>query len=499
MEYIEFRNIIKTFGGTTALNDVSLAMKAGEVHVLMGENGAGKSTLGKILAGIHRPDGGTLHIEGAEIQFSSPRDASRLGIGMVHQEFALCPDLTVAENLSLGRYPLRFGAWVDRKAMHAHAEAVLHEIGANLDPGAPLRDLSIAQNQLVHIAAALGVGARILIFDEPTSALTEAESANLIGLIRSLRARGVTIIYISHRMAEVFAIGDRISVLRDGTFIATVQRSNVSPDDVVQMMIGRKMEEYYPAHLDVSPGNEVLRVEQLSSRGRFDNISFGVQAGEIVGIAGLVGSGRSDLVQAIFGLDRRATGRVRLSGADISGTPLRSRMDKGIGLVPEDRKKQGLALPLSCRMNFSLPLLDRIQRFLFLSRAREQVLLNEYFRQMNIKTTSYETSVASLSGGNQQKIVVARWLARGCRLLLLDEPTRGVDVGAKAAIHALIDSLARQGIAIVLISSELPEVISLSTRILVMRKGKVVGEVSRADATQEDLMMLMSGITPSTQ
>jgi ABC-type sugar transport system ATPase subunit len=497
MAFIEFNNITKTFGGTVALDDVSLSIDEGEVHVLMGENGAGKSTLGKVLAGIHRPDRGSMQINGTTARFASPRDARRRGIGMVHQEFALCPDLSVAENLSLGQYPARLGVWIDRRSMRKRAQTLLGEIGANLDPDAILRDLSIAQNQLVQIAAALSVGGRILVFDEPTSALTDTESAHLLELIRTLRGRGVTIIYISHRMSEVFAVGDRLSVLRDGKFIATVQRSEVAPDDIIQMMIGRRMEEYYPGHLDPPPGQEVLRVEHLSSPGKFEDVSFAVRKGEIVGIAGLVGSGRSDLVQAIFGLDRHATGIVRIDDTDISATSQRSRMTRGIGLVPEDRKKQGLALPLSCRMNFSLPLLDRIRTFIFLNHRAEQTLLDRHFQQLNIKAASYESSVANLSGGNQQKIIVARWLARGSRVLLLDEPTRGVDVGAKAAIHALIDTLARGGIAIVLISSELPEVIRLSTRILVMREGRVVGEVPRNEATQERLMMLMSGISRS--
>jgi ABC-type sugar transport system ATPase subunit len=498
MAFIEFTDIRKVFGGTVAVDGISLGINAGEVHVLMGENGAGKSTLGKILAGIHLPDRGGMQIDGAAVRFTSPRDARRFGIGMVHQEFALCPDLSVAENLCLGRYPTRFGLWIDRTAMRNHACALLDEIGADLDPNALLRDLSIAQNQMVQIATALGIGARILIFDEPTSALTETESTHLLELIRTLRGRGVTIIYISHRMAEVFSIADRLSVLRDGRLIATVQRSEVGQDDVIQMMIGRKMEEYYPVHLDARPGPEVLRVDRLSSPSKFHNVSFRVHSGEIVGIAGLVGSGRSDLVQAIYGLDHRATGDVYLAGDNISPSPLRARMVGGIGLVPEDRKKQGLALPLSCGMNFSLPLLDRIRRLFFLDHRKEKSLLDRHFQRLSIKAASYDSSVASLSGGNQQKIVVARWIARESRLLLLDEPTRGVDVGAKAAIHTLIDGLARQGMAIVLISSELPEVIRLSTRILVMRQGCLVGEVAHEEATQEKLMMLMSGFHSSS-
>ncbi|MGB2960521.1 MAG: sugar ABC transporter ATP-binding protein [Bacteroidota bacterium] len=491
---IEFGEITKTFGGTVALESVSLSVEEGECHALMGENGAGKSTLGKILAGIHRPDSGTVRLYSTPARFTNPRDARQAGIGMVHQELTSCPDLSVAENLSLGRYPHRFGFLLDRVRLLEQARRQLHDIAPEIDPARSMRDLSVAQNQLVQIAAAVATGANILIFDEPTSALSEGESARLFALLQRLRQRGVTIIYVSHRMSEVFQLCDRISVLRDGKLVGTLDRDEANQETIIRMMIGRHIEEYFPAHLENEPGKELLRVEHLSSPGKFEDVSFSVRAGEIVGFAGLVGSGRSEVAQTLFGLDRKASGSVALAGSDLSRSPLRTRMKRGMALVPEDRKRQGLALMLSCRLNFSLTILERIRKFFFLSRRLERQQLDTYFSRLKIKAASYDSLAASLSGGNQQKIVLAKWLARDSRLLILDEPTRGVDVGAKAAIHALIDELASQGLGIILISSELPEVLNLSTRILVMHEGRVVGKLQRREATQELLLRMMSGL-----
>ena len=493
---VEFEDITKRFGGTIALDSVSLSITEGECHAIMGENGAGKSTLGKVLAGIHRPDSGTLRLYGSPARFANPRDAKQAGIGMVHQELAFCPDLSVAENLSLGRYPHRFGIFLDRAALSRQASEQLQEIAPEINPATIMRDLSVAQNQLVQIAAAVATGAKILVFDEPTSSLSERESARLFSLIDRLRQKGVTIIYVSHRMTEVFQICDRISVLRDGKFVGTLNRDKANQESLIPMMIGRHLEEYFPRHLDSGPGEELLRVENLSSPGHFDEVSFTVKTGEIVGFAGLVGSGRTEVARTLFGLDRKARGSIIFAGTDLSDAPLSKRMKMGIALVPEDRKRQGLALQLSCRLNFSLTILDRIRRFLFLNRRIERHQLDAYFGRLKIKAASYDSLAASLSGGNQQKIVLAKWLARNSRLLILDEPTRGVDVGANAAIPALIDELASQGLGIILISSELPEVLNLSTRILVMREGHLVGELARREATQEALLRMMSGLEP---
>ncbi len=521
---IAFESITKHFGGVTALEGVTFSIERGECHALMGENGAGKSTLGKILVGIHRPDAGQIRLDGQPLVLHAPRDAVRAGIGMVHQELAFCPDLTVAENLCLGRYPRRARWFTDHRAMQARARQLLREIGVEMDVSRPMRALTTGQEQLVQIAAAVGTGARILVFDEPTSSLSEAESRHLFELIGRLKTRGVTMIYISHRLPEVLQLCDRISVLRDGRYVGTLARAEATQDKIVQMMIGRSLAEYFPHHLGAAPGEVKLRVRNLTSPGKFENISFEVRVGEIVGFAGLVGSGRSELAQAIFGLDPHATGavevfddagwprsvvagslpaeateRVPLSAHRLKPGHVRAAMRRGLGLVPEDRKRQGLVLMMSCRRNFSLVILDRLRRWGLLDHRQEAVEADTFFSRLRVKTASLEAPVSSLSGGNQQKVVIAKWLARKPTVLIVDEPTRGVDVGAKAEIHALIDELAREGAAVVLISSELPEVINLSTRILVMRAGRLVGEVPREQATQETLMRLMAGIATNSE
>lgn len=493
-ELIEIRGITKTFGGTVALKNVSLGIAKGECHALLGENGAGKSTLGKVLAGVHIPDSGEIFLRGVNVAFKSPRDAYSAGIGMVQQEPAFCPELSVAENLSIGRYPKRSGIFVDKRAMRERAQKLLGAIGVALDVDTPMKDLSVAQHQLVLIASAIGTGADVLIFDEPTSSLSEAESERLFALIGELREKGVTMIYVSHRLGEIFRLCDRISILRDGSFVGTVRREETSQDEIVRMMIGRKVEEYFARHRAKERGKELLRVEGLSSPGRFADVSFSVHAGEIVGMAGLVGSGRSEVAQAIFGLDKHSSGRVLLNGRDISRLTVRKRMDAGLGYVPEDRKRQGLALILSSRVNFSLTLLEKLKRFFLLSRSKENAFIEKYFTQLAVKGASPDDPVSSLSGGNQQKVVLAKWLARESKVLIIDEPTRGVDVSVKASIHALIDDLASAGMGILLISSELPEVLNLSTRILVMRDGRLAAELPGEGAKQEEVLRSMSGL-----
>jgi ABC-type sugar transport system ATPase subunit len=490
---IQFDGITKTFGGVTALDGVSMSIGRGECHALVGENGAGKSTLGKILAGIYRSDSGTVSIGGRVERFHSPADAARAGIGMVHQELAFCPDLSVAENLCLGRYPRRMGWFLDRRAMVAKAERLLGEIGAALDVRQMMRRLSTAQEQLVQIAAAVGTGAGILIFDEPTSSLSEAEAEHLFALMDGLKRRGVTMIYVTHRLPEVFRLCDRVSVLRDGRYVGTLTRSQATQDGIVQMMIGRPVAEYFARHVGEA-GREVLRVEGLSSPGRFEGVSLSVRAGEIVGLAGLVGAGRSEVARALFGLDRAAKGSVRVDGRPLRLRSVREAMRAGLALVPEDRKRQGLVLALSGRFNFSLTLLDRLRRWGMLDKGRERRQAEAFFDRLAVKTPSIDAPVASMSGGNQQKVVLAKWLARQAKVLIVDEPTRGVDVGAKAAIHALLDGLAHEGLGILLISSELPEVLHLSNRILVMREGRLAGELRRGDADQAALLRLMAGV-----
>jgi len=490
---VRFEGVSKRFPGAQALSDVSFEIAPGACHALCGENGAGKSTLGKIIAGIHQPDGGRLLIHGREVHFTSPRDALAAGVGMVHQELAFCDNLSVAENLCLSDLPAR-GAIVDRAEMQRRAEAMLDETGTQLDVTRAFGKLAIGQRQMVQIAAAVGGGARVIVFDEPTSSLSQAEAERLFALIERLKARGVTCIYVSHRMPEIFRLCDAVTILRDGRHVATRPTSSLSESDLVQMMIGRPLAEYFGRHGDTGAGEEVLRVEGLTVPGKFEDVSFSLRSGEIVGLAGLMGAGRSEVASALFGIERPTRGRIVLRGKPVEVRSPAHAISLGIGFVPEDRKRQGLVLSASGLHNTSLPILDRLSRFRWIWRARERGIAREYFDRLRVRTPSLDATVAGLSGGNQQKIVLAKWLAASSQILILDEPTRGVDVGAKAEIHALIGQLAERGAAILVISSELPEVISLSDRIVVLRNGRVAGELARREATENAVLRLMAGI-----
>jgi ABC-type sugar transport system ATPase subunit len=490
---VRFEGVSKRFPGAQALTDVSFEIAAGACHALCGENGAGKSTLGKIIAGIHRPDGGRLLINGSEAHFTSPRDALAAGVGMVHQELAFCDNLSVAENLTLSHLPAR-GGIVDREAMRRRAEAMLAETGTELDVTREFGKLAIGQRQMVQIAAAVGGGARIIVFDEPTSSLSQAEAERLFALIERLKARGVTCIYVSHRMPEIFRLCDAVTVLRDGRHVATRATASLTESDLVQMMIGRPLAEYFGRHSTSGTGDEVLRVEGLTVPGKFEDVSFSVRAGEIVGLAGLMGAGRSEVASTLFGIEHPSRGRIILRGTPVEVRSPARAIALGIGFVPEDRKRQGLVLSASGLHNTSLPILRRLSRLRWIRRSHERNVAREYFDRLRVRTPSLDASVAGLSGGNQQKIVLAKWLAARSQFLILDEPTRGVDVGAKAEIHALIGELAARGTAILVISSELPEVISLSDRIVVLRGGRVAGELPRRDATEDSVLRLMAGI-----
>jgi ABC-type sugar transport system ATPase subunit len=493
MSFVSFHSISKRFPGVQALDRVSFEIERGSCHALIGENGAGKSTLGKILAGVYTADEGEIQLGGRVIHATNPLVARHLGIAMVHQELAFCPNLTVAENLCLGDLPRRAG-WVDRAKMRQRARAMLGEIEAKLDVDRPIGELSTGQEQIVQIAAAVGTNAQVIVMDEPTSSLSVHESQCLFHLLRHLRERGITVIYVSHRMEEIFLLCDRVTVLRDGRHVATENIAQTNPDRVIHQMIGREITSHTPRHLAHQPGAEVLRVENLASPGKFRNVNFSLRAGEVLGFAGLVGAGRSEVAQAIFGLDPEATGKLFVHGREL---PLRSVSDAlaaGIGLLPEDRKRLGLVLTMNCRENTSLATLKRLTQFGFVRRRQERSLVRRYTDRLRVKTPSLDALIAGLSGGNQQKIALAKWLARECDILMVDEPTRGIDVGAKAEIHQLLDELACQGIALLLISSELPEVMNLSRRILVMRQGLVAGELQRADFSQANLMRLMAGV-----
>ena len=490
---VRFERVDKRFGGVQALRDVSLEIAPGSCHALCGENGAGKSTLGKILAGIHNADSGRLFVFGEEVRFGTPRDALKAGVGMVHQELAFCDNLSVAENLCLGGMPSRRGL-VLRHEMEQRAESLLAEIGTKLDVRRPLGELTIAQQQMVQIAASIRGGARIIVFDEPTSSLGQVEADRLYELIARLKQRGVTCIFVSHRMSEIFRLCDSVSVMRDGQHVATRPVQELSESALVELMIGRSLAEYFPPHVNAVPGDEVLRVEKLSLPGKFEDISFSVRAGEVVGLAGLVGAGRSEIAGALFGLERGVRGSVFLQGRRVDIRSAGQAIRLGIGLVPEDRKRQGLVLSHSGVHNTGLPILRRLSRFSWIRQREERALAREYFDRLRVRAPGIDSVVAGLSGGNQQKIVLAKWLAARSRLLIMDEPTRGVDIGAKAEIHALIGELAAQGTAIVLISSELPEIVSLSGRILVLRGGRLVGELPHGRATQAGLLRLMAGL-----
>jgi ABC-type sugar transport system ATPase subunit len=487
------QGVTKRFPGVVALDDVTFEIGAGSCHALCGENGAGKSTLGKILAGIYAPDDGRIVIDGRPVRFAGPTDALAAGVAMVHQELAFCENLTVAENLCLGSLPSSLGLLAKRE-MRRRAEAMLAPIGEAIDVGRTVGDLTIGQQQMLQIAVAIGQGARLIVFDEPTSSLSQHEAERLYTLLATLKSRGVTCIYVSHRLEEIFRLCDTITVLRDGRHVATVAAPEVTKTALVEMMIGRRLEEYFPTHVKAEPGEELLRVEHLSSRPRFDDVSFSVRAGEVVGFAGLVGAGRSEVAQAIFGLDSEASGRILVRGKPARIDAAARAIDLGIGLVPEDRKRQGLVLSMDVLHNATLSILRRLARVGFIAGATERRLAQPFFERLRLKTPRLDTPAAALSGGNQQKIVLTKWLAARCPVLFLDEPTRGVDVGAKAEIHALIDELAAAGSAIVLISSEMPEVLNLSSRILVFRAGRIVGELSRAEASQDALMRLMAGV-----
>lgn len=491
--FIRFSDISKSFPGVRALHKVCIDIRRGDCHALLGENGAGKSTLGKILAGIYQPDDGRVELDGHAVAFRSPRDARLAGIGMVHQELAFCENLSVAENLCLSDLPRR-GPFVSRARLLAQASDMLRAIDADVDPSALVGDLSISHQQLVQIAGAVAGGARILVFDEPTSSLSQVESQRLFKLIRSLKDRGVTSIYVSHRLREIFDLCDAVTVLRDGEVVDTRPIAGLDEGALVRMMIGRSLDAYFPAHSAGRDAPERLRVELLESPGKFQPLSFSVRAGEIVGMAGLVGAGRTEVTEALFGLDPRSAGRILVEGKPAAIRSPRDAMRYGLGLVPEDRKRHGLVLSMGSGENISLAILDRLCRLGWINARAEAAEAGAYVERLRIRAPSLDTPAGALSGGNQQKLVMAKWLAAHCRVLLVDEPTRGVDVGAKAEIHALLSELARAGSAILLVSSELPEVLNLSDRILVMRAGQLVGEVDRASATQESVLRLMAGV-----
>ena len=492
--FLSFQNITKRFPGVTALDGVSFDIERGSCHALMGENGAGKSTLGKILAGVYTADSGDIFFEGNSVSPDNPLAARKLGIAIVHQELAFCSNLTVAENLCLGELPQRGLGLLDRDEMNARGAAMLKEIGANIDVDTPISQLSTGQEQMVQIAAAIGVNAKIIVMDEPTSSLSAVESEHLFRLLNNLKQRGITVIYVSHRMDEIFQLCDTITVLRDGQHVTTEKIAETNRERVIHQMVGREVVFKKPNHVDRQLGKELLRVENLCSPGKFANINFTLNAGEVLGFAGLIGAGRSEVAEAIFGLDPQVAGKIIVRDKDLPLRNVNASLQSGIGLLPEDRKRLGLVLSMNCRENTSLATLKSLSRFGFVQRTDEITLVEKYSSRLRVKTPSLESLIAGLSGGNQQKIALAKWLARECDILIVDEPTRGVDVGAKAEIHQLLDELASQGLGIIVISSELPEVINLSRRILVFCHGSIAGELQRDNFSQPAIMRRMAGV-----
>jgi rhamnose transport system ATP-binding protein len=485
--------IQKRFGGIHALRGVSFDLHAGEVHALVGENGAGKSTLIKILSGAYRPDEGQIVLDGKAVQFTSPRQAQRLGIATIYQETSLYPDLSVLENLYMGHQPKRLGR-IYWSAMRKGAEELFERLGLDLPLRARLGDLGKARAQLVEIAKALLQNARILILDEPTAALTTKDADALLEVVRGLRTQGIGMIYISHRLEELFTVADRFTVLRDGEVVGHAPRESATQDWLIATMVGRKPETLYPRKIR-GQGKPLLEVRGLSNN-VLNDVSFTVHEGEIVGMAGLVGSGRTEIARAIFGIDRLESGTVLLENKPLANTP-RGAIEQGVAMLPEDRGRQGLILPFSIGRNLSLPL-QRLGRFL--DSSSEETLAGEYIRKLDIRPPQSRLAASALSGGNQQKIVIGKWLATKPKVLILDEPTQGVDVGAKAEIHRVIDELVQQGMGILMISSELLEILGMADRILVMQRGRIAGELPRG-VSQEDVMRLAvagSAVTTGT-
>ena len=486
-------SISKRFPGVVALDGVSVDFYAGSCHALMGENGAGKSTLGKIIAGLYTPDEGGIEFEGKPVHFSGPRAAVLAGISMVHQELSFAENLTVADNLCLGDLPRR-GLWIDDRAAEKRAREYLASIEFDIDPNTIVGDLSISKQQMVQIAGGAGRGARVLIFDEPTSSLSQAEATKLLEVIRELKAKGVCCIYVSHRLDEVFAVCDTVTVLRDGKKVGTHAIADITRDDLVRMMVGREVPRERATDSNSIADHELLRIGGLTSPGKFRDVTFSVKSGEILGIAGLVGAGRTEVVEALFGLDPSASGTVSVKGRSLElGDPVEA-MRSGLGLVPEDRKRHGLVLMMNARENISLPTLAAVATATVVDRQKERSLAQKFFDRMRVKAPSLDTVAATLSGGNQQKLVIAKWLAANCDVLLVDEPTRGVDVGAKEEIHNLLRSLAAEGKAVICVSSDMPELLALSNRVLVMREGLMVGEVTGERIQEEQVMRMMAGI-----
>ncbi len=494
MPYLHMQSISKSFPGVKALQDVTFELAKGEIHALVGENGAGKSTLMKILTGAYVGDSGEITLDGKPVVINSPGDAQALGISMIHQELSLIPYLTVGQNIYLGREPRGWLpgtiAW---PTLYREAQALLDRLNVDVDAKDLVEGLSIAQQQMVEVAKALSLNADIIAMDEPTSSLTDRETDVLFRVMGDLRDQGVALIFISHRLDEVFAITDRVTVLRDGQWIATLPTAELDEEKIVSMMVGRDLGELYPKKSGATQG-DVLTVTDLADGDELRGVSFTLRRGEVLGIAGLVGAGRTALAETLFGVRRATAGEIRMDGKPVRIKSPGDAMKLGLGLVPEDRKQQGLFLNMAVRENVTMSAMHQVTRLGFVNAKQADSMAKTYVKRLDIRTPGITQRVGNLSGGNQQKVVIARWLTLQPKVLMLDEPTRGIDVGAKAEIHGLMDQLAQQGVGVLMISSELPEVLGVADRILVMHEGRITGEFSRDEATQDAIMRAATGM-----
>ena len=484
---LELSRIAKTFGSVVALTNGTLALHPGSIHALVGENGAGKSTLVKIIAGLYQRDSGSFTLEGTTVDFTSTAQSKSAGIAVIYQEPTLFPDLSVTENIFMGRQPIKSLGRIDRKKMHAEALGLFERLGVKIDPDRPTQGLSIADQQIIEIAKAISLDAKVLVMDEPTAALSGVEVERLFAVARSLRDEGRALLFISHRFEEVFDLCDTVTIMRDGAYISTSPIADTTVDEIVRQMVGRDVASLFPK-IDAPLGDEVLVVSNLTEPGEFHDISFSVRAGEIVALAGLVGAGRSEIARAIFGVDPYKSGTVTINGARIPRRNPAAAMSLGLALVPEDRRRQGLVLESSVTKNATLAIRSALAKFGFITSFVENASARSWANKLEVKTSALDTEVGTLSGGNQQKVVLAKWLATNPSLLIVDEPTRGIDVGTKAEVHRLLSELAVEGLAIIMISSELPEVLGMADRVLVVHEGRITAEIDRADATAESVM-----------
>jgi rhamnose transport system ATP-binding protein len=489
---IELTGVTKQFGAVRALRGANLTLYPGEVHALVGENGAGKSTTVKILAGVYRPDTGIYKFEGKEIHLHSPVQARDMGIAVMHQHPTLFPDLDVAENVFMGRQPRDRLGRVDWGRMYGEVERLLGRLGVRLSPHTPVKGLSVAEQQLVEIAKALSVETRVLIMDEPTAALSAREVEDLFAIVRQLREQGVAILFVGHRLEEIFELSDRITIMRDGAYVFSAPAAELTPEETIRYMVGRKLDALFPKE-KAEIKEAILEVRNLTRTGVFRDVNFQLRRGEILGFSGLVGAGRTEVARVLYGIDQADAGEILIGGRPVNIDSPVTAMHHGIMYVPEDRHRQGVIVNFSIAANVTLPILQRLSRFGILDRQRERSIAEEYFQRLDVRAAGLDQLVGTLSGGNQQKVVLAKGLATGPSILILDEPTQGVDIGAKAEIYRIISSLAAQGLAIMLISSDLPEVLGMSDRIIVMHEGIITRELDRSEADQEKVMTAATG------